>query len=50
MRNMQATRADHGAASQVALSHAERDELTQLRKENRALRIELDILSSGFGS
>jgi hypothetical protein len=38
-----------GAASQMALSHAERDELTQLGKENKALLIERDILSSGFG-
>jgi transposase len=42
---MHAARAVRGAASQMALSHAERDELMKLRKENKALRIERDILS-----
>jgi transposase len=42
---MQAARAVRGAASQMALSHAERDELMKLRKENKALRTERDILS-----
>ncbi len=42
---MQAAKAVRGSASQMALSHVERDELMRLRKENKALRIERDILS-----
>jgi hypothetical protein len=45
---MQAARAVRGAASQMALSHAERDELMKLCKENKALRTEGDILSKAM--
>jgi transposase len=47
---MQAAQAVRGVASQMALSRAGSDELMRLRKENKALRAERDILSNEFGS
>jgi transposase len=42
---MQAARAARGAASQMALSSAEREELIRLRKQVKQLQIETQILS-----
>ncbi len=41
---VQQARADRGKGKDGALTTAEKEELSKLRKENRALRVERDIL------
>jgi hypothetical protein len=45
---MQAAQAVRGAASQMALSSAQREELIGLRKQVKQLQIETQIVSNGF--
>ena len=47
---MQLARSNRNAASQMALSNDERQELLRLRKQVKQLQIERDILSNSFGS
>jgi transposase len=47
LRNwVERARADHGTGKPGVLTTAEREELTRLRKENRELRLDCDIIKT----